>query len=150
MAGHNTRHSRLTSRAPERLLIDASRVAAIHTYLALAAFGSALLLGCVLHYKKIVKNGVAGYPEEWFPSVSATSATTLCALIVSMLMHHSALATGTPSATYSRSSLQLRVGRGSLSCSCNTGLIGARHQACQVGYSLPALYAHYHAVAGCI
>ncbi|KIM62789.1 hypothetical protein SCLCIDRAFT_24844 [Scleroderma citrinum Foug A] len=72
MAGHNTRHSRLTSRAPERLLIDASRVAAIHTYLALAAFGSALLLGCVLHYKKIVKNGVAGYPEEWFPSVSAT------------------------------------------------------------------------------
>jgi hypothetical protein len=22
--------------------------------------------------KKIVKNGVAGYPQEWFPSVSAT------------------------------------------------------------------------------
>ncbi|KAG9315095.1 Frag1/DRAM/Sfk1 family-domain-containing protein [Chiua virens] len=54
------------------LIIDASHVAAAHTYLAFAAFISALLLGCALHYKKIVKNGIAGYPEEWFPSVSAT------------------------------------------------------------------------------
>ncbi|KAH7928277.1 hypothetical protein BV22DRAFT_1083401 [Leucogyrophana mollusca] len=56
----------------ERLVIDASHVAAIHTYLALSAFGAALVLGCALHYTKIVKNGVAGYPQEWFPSVSAT------------------------------------------------------------------------------
>lgn len=56
----------------QRLVINASHVAATHTYLALAAFGLALLLGCALHYKKIVKNGVAGYPDEWFPSVSAT------------------------------------------------------------------------------
>jgi len=75
MAGHKTQRSRLTSRAPEPLVIDASYVAAIHTYLAFAAFGAALLVGCALHYKKIVKNGVAGYPEEWFPSVSATSVT---------------------------------------------------------------------------
>lgn len=50
----------------------ASTLARAHTYISLAAFISALLIGCALHYKKIVKNGVAGYPEEWFPSVSAT------------------------------------------------------------------------------
>ncbi|KAL4074973.1 Frag1/DRAM/Sfk1 family-domain-containing protein [Scleroderma yunnanense] len=69
---HHKNRLTSTSRAPERLVIDASHVAVVHTYLAFAAFGSALLLGCMLHYKKIVKNGVAGYPEEWFPSVSAT------------------------------------------------------------------------------
>ena len=54
------------------LTLSASAVAVAHTYLAFAAFFSALFVGCALHYKKIVKNGVAGYPEEWFPSVSAT------------------------------------------------------------------------------
>ena len=54
------------------LVINASWVAKAHTYFAFSAFVSALLLGCALHYKKIVKNGIAGYPEEWFPSVSAT------------------------------------------------------------------------------
>ncbi|KAI9567300.1 Frag1/DRAM/Sfk1 family-domain-containing protein [Boletus coccyginus] len=69
-----TKHSTPTAvnRKTGPLLIDASRVAAAHTYLAFSAFASALLLGCALHYKKIVKNGIAGYPEEWFPSVSAT------------------------------------------------------------------------------
>ncbi|KAH7912023.1 Frag1/DRAM/Sfk1 family-domain-containing protein [Hygrophoropsis aurantiaca] len=56
----------------ERIIIDASHVAVVHTYLALFAFGAALILGCSLHYTKIVKNDVAGYPQEWFPSVSAT------------------------------------------------------------------------------
>lgn len=37
-----------------------------------AAFFSALIVGCSLHYKKIVQNEHYGYPEEWFPSVSAT------------------------------------------------------------------------------
>ncbi|KAF9234613.1 Frag1/DRAM/Sfk1 family-domain-containing protein [Melanogaster broomeanus] len=60
------------SRKAEHLVIDASYIVKTHTYLACAAFASALFLGCTLHYKKIVKNGVAGYPEEWFPSVSAT------------------------------------------------------------------------------
>ncbi|EKM57828.1 uncharacterized protein PHACADRAFT_171045 [Phanerochaete carnosa HHB-10118-sp] len=54
------------------ITIPASRLAVWHTYLSFAAFLSALFIGVALHYKKIVKNGVAGYPEEWFPSVSAT------------------------------------------------------------------------------
>ncbi|KAI0749855.1 Frag1/DRAM/Sfk1 family-domain-containing protein [Daedaleopsis nitida] len=57
---------------PVPFVLYASTIARTHTYLALAAFLSSLFIGCALHYKKIVKNGVAGYPEEWFPSVSAT------------------------------------------------------------------------------
>lgn len=38
----------------------------------IAAFLSALIVGVSLHYKKIVQNEWFGYPEEWFPSVSAT------------------------------------------------------------------------------
>ncbi|KAH8831369.1 Frag1/DRAM/Sfk1 family-domain-containing protein [Flagelloscypha sp. PMI_526] len=53
-------------------VLDASHIARAHTYLAGSAFLSALLLGSALHFTKIVKNGIAGYPEEWFPSVSAT------------------------------------------------------------------------------
>lgn len=52
--------------------LKAATVARTHTVLAYIAFTSALSIGCLLHYKKIVKNGVAGYPQEWFPSVSAT------------------------------------------------------------------------------
>lgn len=52
--------------------LRASWLVHAHTWLAYAAFSSALLVGCALHYKKIVKNGVARYPQEWFPSVSAT------------------------------------------------------------------------------
>ncbi|KAG0306219.1 hypothetical protein BGZ97_000834, partial [Linnemannia gamsii] len=37
------------------------------------AFILAFIIGCYGHYYKIVKNGVAGYPDEWFPSVSATT-----------------------------------------------------------------------------
>jgi len=37
-----------------------------------AAFLSALIVGCALHYRKIVENEYYGYPQEWFPSVSAT------------------------------------------------------------------------------
>lgn len=59
-----------TSHRP--LVIKAAVVSRVHTYLAYSAFLVALFLGCLFHYKKIVKNGVAGYPEEWFPSVSAT------------------------------------------------------------------------------
>lgn len=54
------------------LTVNGSRVAFIHTLFALAAFGTALGLGCYLHYQKIVKNEWYGYPQEWFPSVSAT------------------------------------------------------------------------------
>lgn len=54
------------------LYIRGSSLAKFHALLSGAAFFSALVVGCVLHYKKIVKNDVAGWPEEWFPSVSAT------------------------------------------------------------------------------
>ena len=37
-----------------------------------AAFLSALFIGVALHYHKIVQNEFYGYPDEWFPSVSAT------------------------------------------------------------------------------
>jgi hypothetical protein len=37
-----------------------------------AAFLGALIVGVALHYHKIVENEHYGYPEEWFPSVSAT------------------------------------------------------------------------------
>ncbi|KAH8819665.1 calcofluor white hypersensitive protein-like protein [Xylogone sp. PMI_703] len=43
-----------------------------HTVLAYAAFISALIVGMSLHYHKIVQNEYYGYPQEWFPSVSAT------------------------------------------------------------------------------
>lgn len=36
------------------------------------AFLSALVVGCALHFHKIVQNEWYGYPQEWFPSVSAT------------------------------------------------------------------------------
>jgi hypothetical protein len=37
-----------------------------------AAFIGALVVGVALHYHKIVENEHFGYPEDWFPSVSAT------------------------------------------------------------------------------
>jgi len=38
----------------------------------LGAFLASLFVGIALHYKKIVKNEYYGYPQQWFPSVSAT------------------------------------------------------------------------------
>ncbi|KAH9214997.1 calcofluor white hypersensitive protein-like protein [Leptodontidium sp. 2 PMI_412] len=43
-----------------------------HTAAAYTAFISALIVGVSLHYHKIVQNEYYGYPQEWFPSVSAT------------------------------------------------------------------------------
>ncbi|KAM3489789.1 hypothetical protein MY3957_006907 [Beauveria namnaoensis] len=43
-----------------------------HTVVAYTAFISALIIGVSLHYHKIVQNEFYGYPDEWFPSVSAT------------------------------------------------------------------------------
>ncbi|KAF2018374.1 calcofluor white hypersensitive protein-like protein [Aaosphaeria arxii CBS 175.79] len=43
-----------------------------HTTVAYCAFLGALIVGVYLHYHKIVQNEFYGYPEEWFPSVSAT------------------------------------------------------------------------------
>ncbi|KAH0609548.1 uncharacterized protein H6S33_013034 [Morchella sextelata] len=43
-----------------------------HTTVAYCAFFSALIVGMWLHFHKIVQNEHYGYPDEWFPSVSAT------------------------------------------------------------------------------
>lgn len=43
-----------------------------HSFFATSAFLAALVTGCMLHYNKIVTNEHYTYPDEWFPSVSAT------------------------------------------------------------------------------
>ncbi|KAJ9297818.1 hypothetical protein DTO271G3_4039 [Paecilomyces variotii] len=43
-----------------------------HTCFAYTAFIGALIVGMALHFRKIVQNEHYGYPDEWFPSVSAT------------------------------------------------------------------------------
>lgn len=52
--------------------ISAAAIARFHTIFAASAFLLALVIGSALHFHKIVKNDVAQYPDEWFPSVSAT------------------------------------------------------------------------------
>jgi hypothetical protein len=52
--------------------INGKWVSWTHTIFAYAAFFSALIVGVALHYHKIVQNEHYGYPDEWFPSVSAT------------------------------------------------------------------------------
>ncbi|KAL1394055.1 calcofluor white hypersensitive protein-like protein [Phyllosticta capitalensis] len=47
-------------------------ISVLHTIVAYAAFLGALFVGVSLHYHKIVENEHYGYPQEWFPSVSAT------------------------------------------------------------------------------
>jgi len=56
----------------ECLQIPGDWIAWSHTLAAYSAFIGALVVGCSLHYVKIVKNEHFGYPIEWFPSVSAT------------------------------------------------------------------------------
>lgn len=51
--------------------INAKYIAVAHALTAYSAFISALVVGCYLHYEKIVENSSFGYPDEWFPSVSA-------------------------------------------------------------------------------
>ncbi|KAK7033044.1 protein cwh43 [Favolaschia claudopus] len=52
--------------------IPAAYIARAHTVLGSVSFLTALFLGLLFHYKKLCKNAVATYPEEFFPSVSAT------------------------------------------------------------------------------
>lgn len=62
------------SKTPETpyLRLNAKWVAVAHGVFAMTAFLGALVVGCYLHYEKIVQNASYGYPDEWFPSVSAT------------------------------------------------------------------------------
>jgi hypothetical protein len=69
---HATASFSLDMSSTTLLSIQASRLARLHSFLSFTAFIGALLIASSLHYTKIVKNGVAGWPEEWFPSVSAT------------------------------------------------------------------------------
>ncbi|KAI4141615.1 MAG: hypothetical protein L6R39_005266 [Caloplaca ligustica] len=52
--------------------ISGKWVSWLHTAVAYSAFIGALVTGLWLHYHKIVENEYYGYPQEWFPSVSAT------------------------------------------------------------------------------
>jgi hypothetical protein len=67
-------HSFALKPMPSTILLSApaSSLARLHAFLSFTAFIGALLIASSLHYTKIVKNAVAGWPEEWFPSVSAT------------------------------------------------------------------------------
>ena len=51
---------------------NASAISHLHTFFAYSSFLAALAVGSYLHYYKIVQNSSYGYPDEWFPSVSAT------------------------------------------------------------------------------
>lgn len=78
----------MSSGKPRNLVFDTSYIAVVHTAFASTAFVSALLLACLLHYKKVVRNGVAEWPEEWWPSVSATYVKYLRARSVDDLYQH--------------------------------------------------------------
>lgn len=56
---------------PPLLTISGSCIAYAHTVLGFSAFFGALILALSLHYHQVVKNHVAGWPQEWWPSVSA-------------------------------------------------------------------------------
>ncbi|WBW70579.1 glycosylceramide biosynthesis protein Cwh43 [Schizosaccharomyces osmophilus] len=54
------------------LAFSAQYVAIIHSVFSLAAFVIPLGLTLYYHYHEVVKNEFFSYPDEWFPSVSAT------------------------------------------------------------------------------
>lgn len=54
------------------VIINGKVIPLTHTFCAFAAFLAALVAGYSLHFHKIVQNAHYGYPDEWFPSVSAT------------------------------------------------------------------------------
>lgn len=62
----------MTNNTKPLLQINAQYIAIAHTICSTAAFVAALIIGYALHFEKIVRNEHYGYPEEWFPSVSAT------------------------------------------------------------------------------
>lgn len=76
------------------LSFPASWVVVAHTTLASLAFLIALAIGTSLHYREIVKNAIAGYPQEWFPSVSATYAPLASPFVHSLIIILLALETG--------------------------------------------------------
>lgn len=68
----NSEVKRPKNTGSEVIRINAKLIAYLHGICAYSAFFSALAVGCYLHYRDIVKNSSYQYPDEWFPSVSAT------------------------------------------------------------------------------
>ena len=64
--------SSTSSTSTSLLRMNVQAVAIAHTVCSASAFIAAFILGYTLHFEKIVKNQYYGYPDEWFPSVSAT------------------------------------------------------------------------------
>lgn len=54
------------------LTLNGKIIPLVHTVCAVSAFVAAFLTGYNLHFHKIVTNAHYTYPDEWFPSVSAT------------------------------------------------------------------------------
>lgn len=54
------------------VVLSGGLVSHVHTVMGFLAFFGALITALSLHYHKVVKNHVAQYPDEWWPSVSAT------------------------------------------------------------------------------
>jgi len=61
------------SRGEQVASISGSTFAYSHTFFAYGAFVLSLIVGCYTHYYKIVQNQYFGYPDEWIPSISATT-----------------------------------------------------------------------------
>ncbi|KAI5955449.1 CWH43 [Candida theae] len=61
-----------TTPISNHISFNAKYIAYAHTFFATSSFLAALAVGSYLHYYKIVENASFGYPDEWFPSVSAT------------------------------------------------------------------------------
>ncbi|KAI3629159.1 hypothetical protein CBS9595_000231 [Malassezia furfur] len=59
-------------RARAAWAVGGHAVVAAHTALGVSAFVAALGVCVALHYRRVVKNHVAGWPDEFWPSVSAT------------------------------------------------------------------------------
>ncbi|KAI8819697.1 putative integral plasma membrane protein [Fimicolochytrium jonesii] len=53
--------------------ISAKWVPRLHTFFGYSAFLAALAVCHQTHWKQVLKNEVAGWPQEWFPSVSAVT-----------------------------------------------------------------------------
>ncbi|WFD19565.1 Protein cwh43 [Malassezia caprae] len=69
--GNDAAHGRCTVQ-PVHLTCTGAIFSIAHTVLGYTSFFVALTLCLSLHYRRVVKNHVAGYPDEWWPSVSAT------------------------------------------------------------------------------
>ena len=70
--GHEIELPNMALHSNHTMAISAATIARLHTVFAASAFLFALAIGSALHFHKIVKNDVAQFPDEWFPSVSAT------------------------------------------------------------------------------